>query len=627
MVFIDDHRDWPGHSDRRAHHVRTIPIQSIESIGIYPAHRVDAHRVDAHMSSSRPRSLADSLRGRSEVELTDLFLGRPDLAHPAPADISSLARRATATPSVSRTLDILSAPQLHVLFTLRENSMSSDELFASVDPLVAANLNAEIEVLLKLGLVWGLPDSLSAVTSVRDTLSEGYPDALLIPMIPESAGTTPKQDLQLQAGLAAHTFMSLAHDALYIFRTAPLTALRSGGIATKDVDQLAKFLAIPINEACLLIEVLYHAGLIALTTSLQWEVTTKYVAWRNKSKESQWVALMQAWLDLPLLGSEGNKPLSGTGESPTVGVMRWQTLRTMQWWNENTDASATKNWKLFAKALDHFYPRRRGSRREEVAKVTLREAEWVGIAHGEILSEAGSGITADNAPAAGSSLKLPTEVTEFLIQGDLTVIAAGPLPLDVGEKLHAIADIESRGAASVYRFSADTIDRGMQSGWKSQDFTDFFGQWVKGAIPQPLTYLIENAIEVELDDFETKPRAATAARLGRHSRRITEREAQRIASALLKGEITEARLAEPEEVFSLNTSALISLLKSAQEHHTGVWIGYAEADGRTSTQIVEPIRMGDGTMTAFDHGSANVRTFAISRISGIAPAQMNELNN
>jgi len=579
------------------------------------------------MSSSRPRSLADSLRGRSEVELTDLFLGRPDLAHPAPADISSLARRATATPSVSRILDILSAPQLHVLFTLRENSMSSDELFASVDPLVAANLNAEIEVLLKLGLVWGLPDSLSAVTSVRDTLSEGYPDALLIPMIPESAGTTPKQDLQLQAGLAAHTFMSLAHDALYIFRTAPLTALRSGGIATKDVDQLAKFLAIPINEACLLIEVLYHAGLIALTTSLQWEVTTKYVAWRNKSKESQWVALMQAWLDLPLLGSEGNKPLSGTGESPTVGVMRWQTLRTMQWWNENTDASATKNWKLFAKALDHFYPRRRGSRREEVAKVTLREAEWVGIAHGEILSEAGSGITADNAPAAGSSLKLPTEVTEFLIQGDLTVIAAGPLPLDVGEKLHAIADIESRGAASVYRFSADTIDRGMQSGWKSQDFTDFFGQWVKGAIPQPLTYLIENAIEVELDDFETKPRAATAARLGRHSRRITEREAQRIASALLKGEITEARLAEPEEVFSLNTSALISLLKSAQEHHTGVWIGYAEADGRTSTQIVEPIRMGDGTMTAFDHGSANVRTFAISRISGIAPAQMNELNN
>ena len=71
------------------------------------------------MSTSRPRSLADSLRGRSEVELTELFLGRPDLAHPAPADISSLARRATATQSVSRTLDILSAPQLHVLFTLR----------------------------------------------------------------------------------------------------------------------------------------------------------------------------------------------------------------------------------------------------------------------------------------------------------------------------------------------------------------------------------------------------------------------------------------------------------------------------------------------------------------------------
>ncbi len=579
------------------------------------------------MSTSRPRSLADSLRGRSEVELTELFLGRPDLAHPAPADISSLARRATATPSVSRTLDILSAPQLHVLFTLRENSMSSDELSQSVDPLVVASLDAEIEVLLKLGLVWGLPDSLSAVTSVRDTLLEGYPDALAIPAIPESAGSTPKQDLQMQSGLAAHTFMSLAHDALYIFRTTPLSALRSGGIATKDVDQLAKFLAIPLNEACLLIEVLYHAGLIALTTSLQWEVTTKYETWRKKSKESQWVALAQAWLDLPLLGSEGNKPLSGTGESPTVGVMRWQTLCALRWWNENTDATATKNWKIFVKVLDHFYPRRRGSRREEVAEVTLREAEWIGIAHGEILCEAGIGITVDNAPAAGSTLKLPSEVSQFLIQGDLTVIAAGPLPLEVGEKLHAIADIESRGAASVYRFSADTIDRGMQAGWKSKDFTEFFGQWAKGSIPQPLSYLIDNASEVERGDSEIKPRAATTARLGRHSRRITEQEAQRIASALLKGEVTEANLAEPEEVFPLNTSALIALLKSAQEHHTGVWIGYAEADGSTSTQIVEPIRMGDGTMTAFDHGSANVRTFSISRISGIAPAQMNEIDN
>ena len=579
------------------------------------------------MSTSRPRSLADSLRGRSEVELTELFLGRPDLAHPAPADISSLARRATATPSVSRTLDILSAPQLHVLFTLRENSMSSTELAESVDPQVAACLDAQIEVLLKLGLVWGLSDSLSAVTSVRDTLTEGYSDALAVPHLPESTGTTPKQDLQMQSGLAAHTFMSLAHDALYIFRTTPLTALRSGGIATKDVDQLAQFLAIPLNEACLLIEVLYHAGLIALTTSLQWEVTTKYEAWRKKSKELQWVALAQAWLDLPLMGSEGNKPLSGTGESPTVGVMRWQTLCTLQWWNENTDTTPTKHWKIFVKTLDHFHPRRRGSRREEVAKVTLREAEWIGVAHGEILCEAGIGITADNSPVAGSTLKLPIEVSQFLIQGDLTVIAAGPLPLEVGEKLHAIADIESRGAASVYRFSVDTVERGMQAGWKATDFAEFFGQWVKGDIPQPLTYLIDNAKEIELGESEAAPRTATAARLGRHSRRITEREAQRIASALLKGEVTEVTSAEPEEVFSLNTSALIALLKSAQEHHTGVWIGYAEADGSTSTQIVEPIRMGDGTMTAFDHGSANVRTFAISRISGIAPAQMNEINN
>ena len=55
-----------------------------------------------------------------------------------------------------------------------------------------------------------------------------------------------------------------------------------------------------------------------------------------------------------------------------------------------------------------------------------------------------------------------------------------------------------------------------------------------------------------------------------------------------------------------------------------MWIGYAEADGSTSTQIVEPIRMGDGTLTAFDHATANIRTFSISRVTGIAPARMQE---
>ena len=577
-------------------------------------------------TTPKPRSLADDLRARSETELTDLLLGRPDLAHPTPADITGLARRATATPSVSRALDQLSAPQLHILFTLRSAAMSVDELATAVDPAVAHHTEDLVSTLRTLGLVWGHNDSVSAVTSVRESVTEPYKDALELPTVtpsPSDSGS-PVQDIQSQSGLIAHNFLSLMHDALYIFRITPLIALRTGGVSTREVDRLAEFLGIPEPETCLLLEVGHAAGLIALTTSLQWELTTKYESWRAKSREQQWVVLAQAWLDLPLIGSETKKPLATTQNSPAIGVMRWQSLRTVAWWNDNNAVPSTKEWKTFLKTLEYFYPRRRGAMRNDVAKVTLVEAELMGITHGGVLSEAGNQITLDHPSAAAKALVLPKEIDHFLIQGDLTVIAPGPLPLEVGEQLHAIADIERRGAASVYRFTAETIRRGYEAGWVQPNFAQFFATWAKGSVPQPLTYLVQEAASTEAVVTDDSKRASIPPRLGRHSRRVTEVQAQRIAAALLRGEIAEAAVMEPEEIFSLNTSALIALLKSAQEHHTGVWIGYAEADGSTSTQIVEPIRMGDGTLTAFDHGTANVRTFGISRITGIAPASMQE---
>ena len=132
-------------------------------------------------TTPRPRSLADDLRSRSEADLTKLFLGRPDLAHPVPADITGLARRATATPSVSRALDQLSGPQLHVLYTLRTAAMSMLEIDESVDPAIAGETEQIVASLRELGLVWGHADSVSVVTTVRESLTEPFRGRLVSP--------------------------------------------------------------------------------------------------------------------------------------------------------------------------------------------------------------------------------------------------------------------------------------------------------------------------------------------------------------------------------------------------------------------------------------------------------------
>ncbi|WP_454050961.1 helicase-associated domain-containing protein [Cellulomonas sp. Marseille-Q8402] len=60
-------------------------------------------------------TFSEHLRGRSDDELVRLLLRRPDLAHPSPATLASLAARATSRPSLERALAGLDAAVLQTV--------------------------------------------------------------------------------------------------------------------------------------------------------------------------------------------------------------------------------------------------------------------------------------------------------------------------------------------------------------------------------------------------------------------------------------------------------------------------------------------------------------------------------
>lgn len=60
-------------------------------------------------------TFSEHLRGRSDDELVHLLLRRPDLAHPSPATLASLAARATSRPSLERALAGLDAAVLQTV--------------------------------------------------------------------------------------------------------------------------------------------------------------------------------------------------------------------------------------------------------------------------------------------------------------------------------------------------------------------------------------------------------------------------------------------------------------------------------------------------------------------------------
>ena len=95
-----------------------------------------------------------------------------------------------------------------------------------------------------------------------------------------------------------------------------------------------------------------------------------------------------------------------------------------------------------------------------------------------------------NGKELGIEAALPRPVDHILIQADNSAIAPGPLTLELANSIGTIADIESRGGASVYRFSESSIRRGLDHGQTGDQIKDFLKKISKTAMPQPLEYLI-----------------------------------------------------------------------------------------------------------------------------------------
>ncbi|MEO7448980.1 MAG: hypothetical protein ABI336_11970, partial [Humibacillus sp.] len=102
------------------------------------------------------RSLADDIRTRSDAQLVDLVLARPDLARPSPADLTSLAARAGTRASVQRAIESLDRGHLQVLEALvvAGDGASTADLSTLLDGADRTIVAAHLQDLWACALVW-----------------------------------------------------------------------------------------------------------------------------------------------------------------------------------------------------------------------------------------------------------------------------------------------------------------------------------------------------------------------------------------------------------------------------------------------------------------------------------------
>lgn len=311
------------------------------------------------------------------------------------------------------------------------------------------------------------------------------------PAAKKFAGTGRKQhDVDRAAIANISDFLRWCEELAHHWSDEPPVALRSGGLGIRDLKRSADHLGVSENCVAFVAEVLYLGGLIVIDTDDQILPTNSFDIWMSRSLEERWSSLVNLWLETSrvsgLVGKMGEKnvaPLGPELDRAGIASMRKVTLNIL---SQNLESDP--DLKTLQEIIAWQMPQRFNP---EYIEWTLREAEWLGLSGQGALSEFGIAFLGES-DDLGVENALPKPVDHILIQADNSAIAPGPLTVELANMIGTIADIESRGGASVYRFSESSIRRGLDHGQTGEQIKDFLKKTSKTPVPQPLEYLIND---------------------------------------------------------------------------------------------------------------------------------------
>ena len=308
----------------------------------------------------------------------------------------------------------------------------------------------------------------------------------------------------------AYEFVRRVEDLLELWSFESPGVLRSGGLGVREVKSASRALDVPEDTVAFLAEIALQSGLLARDGEADesWAPTTSYDTWRLEPIEFRWVDLVQAWLAstrvIGLLSQRDTREQRRTPLGPDLDRVMAPEIRNAVL-SDLRDAGhgvavpadvlvAREAWRR---------PRRAAALRDALVRWTLDEAALVGVTALDAVSSfaadlitdprdsSGTSVTSDLAGARLAAL-LPQPVDHVLLQADLTAVAPGPLDGTVARELGLMADVESTGGATVYRFTADSIRRALDAGRTTSELHAFVATHSKTPVPQPLSYLVDD---------------------------------------------------------------------------------------------------------------------------------------
>ncbi|MFI1399445.1 helicase-associated domain-containing protein [Streptomyces sp. NPDC020681] len=480
----------------------------------------------------------------------------PSPTRPSPTGLGPTVAESTSGMSPGRIQDILATAGLPTTHDPVSAVAALTSLFTDRTRMAALLDTAPMEALTVLDrLVWGPPygevtaNPTPPVQWLRDR-------GLLLPASPRTVVLPREAALHLRAGRAhrvpepeppevrpaatasatgrpqvvdstaagqAYTALQTVEDLLQDWHEGGPAVLRSGGLSVRDLKRTAVALDASEPMAAFWLELAYGAGLLASDGEAdeRYAPTPAYDEWLTWPPAEQWALLGTAWLTATrtpgLVGTQDGKGRAlaalgpdldrsaalevrrrvldllatlpaGTAPDPETVLARLRWERPLRASGSNPDSNAARN--VAEGPLDL---------RSRIAAWTLSEAEALGITGRGALSTHARALLSPEpldaraATAAGILAPLlPQPLDHVLLQADLTAVAPGPLERPLAETLAVLADVESKGGATVYRFTPGSVRRALDAGRAASDLHTFLATHSRTPVPQPLSYLIDD---------------------------------------------------------------------------------------------------------------------------------------
>ncbi|GGT37014.1 hypothetical protein GCM10014713_33460 [Streptomyces purpureus] len=323
----------------------------------------------------------------------------------------------------------------------------------------------------------------------------------------------------------AHRALATVEELLREWNEGGPAVLRAGGLSVRDLKRTATALDLSEPETAFWVELAYGAGLLASDGEAdeRYAPTPDADTWLELPPATRWARLATAWLTATrtpgLVGGQDAKgrALSALGPELDRGVAPEVRHRVLTLQGTLTPGTSADPESVLAR-LQWDRPLRGTAQsgadlRARIATWTLTEAEHLGITgrgalstHARVLLGLDTtGPTAPVAPLTPAELTaraalaaeaiaplLPEPVDHVLLQADLTAVAPGPLERPLAEMLAVLADVESKGGATVYRFTAASVRRALDAGQTASDLHAFLAAHSRTPVPQPLAYLVDD---------------------------------------------------------------------------------------------------------------------------------------